>query len=119
MATAIGALAKREDLIWQAGATFRLLVTYTVSGSAVDLTGVAVKLEIRDRPGGTVLITLSTPGEIVISAPLTGEMQIDAPPSLSDDLVNDAVYDMKITYSDGSVDRIMDGRVQLSPAVTV
>lgn len=119
MATAIGALAQREDLIWQAGATFTRSVTYSVSGSPVDLIDVAVKMELRDRPGGTVLVTLSLAGgEIVISAPATGQMQITAIPSLSDDLVNNASYDLKITYPDGSVDRIMDGRVQLSPAVT-
>lgn len=115
MATAIGAEAGRQDFIWQVGVTFKHLITYKSGGVAVDMTGATAKMEVRDRSGGTLLVT---PTATIQSPETDGQILLEATPAQTASLEQDAVYDLKLTYPAADADRILEGRIQLSPAIT-
>ncbi|WP_330114929.1 hypothetical protein SA496_01280 [Pseudomonas sp. JS3066] len=85
----------------------------------VDLTGCSARMQIRDMPGGQLLLELGTaPGQGLtlepagtlrreITAAQTGALNFTA-----------AVYDLELTFADGTVQRWAEGTVSLSPQVT-
>ncbi|UCP00107.1 hypothetical protein LF844_09925 [Metapseudomonas lalkuanensis] len=83
----------------------------------VDLTGCSARMQIRDKPGGALLLELSTGAGLTlepagtlrreISAAQTGALSFTA-----------AVYDLELTFADGTVQRWAEGPVTLSPQVT-
>lgn len=116
MATAIGVIPGRHDLDWTPGASLRRVFTYKVDGVAVDVTGLTVVCQVRDAPGGTLLVDLTSS---ITVGNTDGKLTLDAIPTLTDDLLQQAVWDLKLVYGDASVDRLLEGRVILDPAVSV
>ena len=83
----------------------------TAKTQPVDLTGVTVKAEIRDRPGGNLLGTLACAITMpnVINASLT---------STDTALLTSGAWDMQLTYSDGEVSTVLSGLVTVTMDVT-
>lgn len=84
----------------------------------VILDGCSIRMQIKDKIGGTVLFELSTAnGRIEIVRPGTIRRTIDA-----DDTAGFAwsrgVYDLEVTYPDGTVQRYLQGSVTVSKEVT-
>ena len=106
------------DITIQQGADFQLVLNYKDPVDApIDLTGYTVQSQIRDRPNGvlkqdfTALITDPVAGEITLS--LTHDQTA---------LLESCVpwhYDVLIESPGGVVDRIIQGKVKISPRVTV
>lgn len=115
MAQAIGVRAGRFDLLWQPGANLELEFVYKSGGSPVELTNATVLCHVRDAPGGTLLVDLSS--SFTVDGP-NGTLTLSAPPTLTDDLIQHGIWDLKIVYPDSSADRILEGRVVLAPAVS-
>ena len=77
-----------------------------------DLTGAAVKSEIRDRAGGTLIAALSC----FITLPNFIDASLSAADSAK--LPNSAVWDMQITYASGDVATVLAGPVNTTGDVT-
>lgn len=90
------------------------------AGSPVDLTGATAKMEIRAKPEGTLLATLSTAGgQIAIPLPLTGGMDLEIAAAATGILAFDtAQYDLVVTFPTGVLTRIIEGLCRLSEGVT-
>lgn len=77
-----------------------------------DLTGATAKAEIRDRTGGTTIVpltcTLTPPNTIVMK--LATAQWTGMPPA--------GVWDLQITYADGTVTTVLAGSVTVTPDVT-
>jgi len=78
-----------------------------------DLTGAEAAAQIRDKPGGTLLMTLTCVIELpnVINVSLAAGMW---PVSVT----KNASWDLELTYPDGEVDTIIAGKVTITIDVT-
>lgn len=84
----------------------------------VDLTGATARMQIRDKPGGALLLELSTAaGGLAITGAGTIERTLSAAITAAITWC-DAVYDLEVTYPDGTVHRYFEGSVSVSPEVT-
>ena len=79
---------------------------------AVDLTGVAVKAEIRSAPGGTFVAALGC----AVTLPNTIDVALPAAQSVS--LPASAAWDLQLTYATGEVQTVVKGSVSASGDVT-
>jgi hypothetical protein len=80
---------------------------------AADLTGVAVKSQIRNRPGGVLVLELPC----VVTLPNTVGIVLTAAQCAA--LPAAAVWDMQLTYPTGDVSTVVSGGVNVVPDVTV
>lgn len=106
----------------EAGATFTRTITYKDSeDTAIDLTGADVRMQIRDSYGeGDPLVSLSSPSSGITFTSNTGEFVITITATQTDNLnVRQGVYDIEIEYQSGTVERVLEGRVKVSPQVTL
>jgi hypothetical protein len=84
----------------------------------VDLTGATARMQIRDKPGGGLLLELSTTsGGLTITGPGTIARTLSATATAAITWAS-AVYDLEVTYADGTVHRYFEGPVTVSPEVT-
>ncbi|ENY9739613.1 hypothetical protein ACF57I_006559, partial [Pseudomonas aeruginosa] len=79
----------------------------------VDLTGAEVRMQIRAEPGGTVLMTLALGSglEIAGAGTISREISASATAAL---MWSSAVYDLDVTYPDGTVHRYYSGPISVS-----
>jgi hypothetical protein len=103
------------------GATFRQSIIWRNADSTpIDLTGYTARMQIRKSVRATTTeadMTTENSG-IVISA-LTGEIELNltAVQTAAID-IQDGVYDLELIDADGTVTRLMEGSVTVSPEVT-
>ena len=85
----------------------------TAKTQPFDLTGVVAKSEIRQAPGGPLLVslalTIQLPNTILIDLDATDSMKLTA---------NPAVWDLQLTYPSGDVQTILAGAVKVTMDVT-
>jgi len=140
--------ATRQDLIFEIGADSPFPNQFTWStddGTPIDISGATIKMEIRASVGSDVILTLSTAnGRITITDSTVINLNVDAADmldslvdtltrtgtvtagviegTLTDTVVSAsgylAVYDLKITLTDGLVTRLMYGDVCFSREIT-
>jgi hypothetical protein len=117
--------AARQNILIEQGATFNLRLEWTDSDqNPVDLTGFHVRSHIRPRlESETILLDLdSNESNILIDfAPLdeTGVIDITVSALVTEQLdFASAVYDLEVESPDGTVTRLVQGRVRLSREVT-
>jgi hypothetical protein len=77
-----------------------------------DLTGVEAKAQIRDRPGGAIIVGLIC----TISLPNIIDVVLNA--GLSVTLPQVCVWDLQLTYASGDVNTVLAGPVAVTPDVT-
>lgn len=85
----------------------------------VDLTGATARMQIRAGLGGALLLELNTEnGGLAITGPgtLTRTLSATETAALT---WTDGVYDLEVEYSDGTVQRYLQGAVTVSREVTV
>ncbi len=116
--------AAKLDLLIEQGATFRhtLFVKAGIGADApaADLTGCKVRMQIRsDVDSPDVLIELTTENDRIATTPLDGRIDLRIDDEDTSALDFDAgVHDIEIEWSNGDVDRIVQGKVGLSREVT-
>jgi hypothetical protein len=104
------------------GATWNRVITYMDSNRVpIDLTGYTAKMQLRSDYGQKfAYLTLSTgTGEIVIT-PLTGTIEITISATVTKALkVYTYVYDLEITSPGSVVTRLLQGKITVTPEVTM
>ena len=78
----------------------------------VDLTGVTVKSEIRDKPGGNLLGALTC----VVTMPNIIDASMTATDTAA--LATSGVWDLQLTYTDGDVSTVLSGTATVTMDVT-
>ena len=118
--------AGKYNFIIEKGATFTRTFTYKdPSDVAIDLTGAVIYMQIRDNYSAEVAAinidsdNIGGNGGITISDPATGVFVI----TITDEQTTSipfaqGVYDIEIHYGNGSVERVLEGRVKVKPQVT-
>lgn len=84
-----------------------------------DLSGAVARMDLRDRVGGTLLLSISsTTGEIVLDN--TEHMIVVELPAAVTELMEykKAVYDLEVETNDGAVSVLLVGSVTVIPEVT-
>ncbi|MEG9556862.1 hypothetical protein ACTMQP_21235 [Pseudomonas aeruginosa] len=79
----------------------------------VDLAGAEVRMQIRDAPGGTVLMTLALGSGLDLAGAGTISREISASATAALEW-SAAVYDVDVTYPDGTVHRYYSGPIIVS-----
>lgn len=113
--------AGRYNIKIEQGATFRFEIVYRDSNSAiVNLTGFTARMQIRPIPSSTtILVNASTANGKIVITPSQGRIVVtlSATETAALDFTT-ARYDLEIEATDGTVTRLIEGVVTLSPEVT-
>lgn len=114
--------AGRYDITIEQGVDFERTLTYLVGEDAVpfDFTGYTGLLQVRNRPGGTVYLTMSTAnGKLQLGGVLgTVLLLLDETETSALSWTGRAYYDILIDNGSDSF-RLLEGRVALSPPVSI
>lgn len=108
-----------QDITVIQGATFNPVLTYSIDGVVVNLTGYTARMQIRPSvDSDTILATLTTENGGILITPLAGQIQLlmSATQTAALSFVV-GVYDLEI-ITGVSVDRLLQGQVILSKEVT-
>lgn len=109
------------DITIEQGATFTRQMTVTQNGSAWNITGYTVRMQIRSDPASsTIILTCSTgsDGRIVLTTPASGIFTITISAATTATLTaGEYVYDLELE-SASVVTRLLEGRCMISAEVT-
>lgn len=97
-----------EDCTYDVTATWK-----NSSGGLINLTGATAKMEIRDKPGGTIKTSLTESSGITLGG-VNGTIQIKFVPAY----FGQFVYDLIVTLSSGDIERVLEGEVIVDRTVT-
>lgn len=114
--------AGRLDIQMRTNETFRLHLTYKDANNLpIDLTGWTAKMQVRDKPGGAVLILDSAaPNNSVTITGIDGTVDVEfAMTSMLAVTASRGVYDVALTDPAGLVDVIVEGTVMFVDGVTL
>ena len=113
------------------GADYYVSMTlYNPDGSLMSLNGATVSMMVRTSPGTAypVLQTFSSangyiqvqPTSPTTDLPLEGNITISVPGAITQTITwVSGYYDIKITWADKQVTRILQGQITVNPGVTV
>lgn len=95
-------------------------VLKNADGSTVDLTGCAVRMQLRKSYYADEAVdTLSTENGRITMSPSEGRFELVFPNSVTEGYpVQTLVYDIELVSSGGEVRRIVEGRASVTPEVT-
>lgn len=115
--------ATKFDLLVEQGATWNLQLTWTdSSGAVIDLTGYRIHAQFRTARAQLALdMDSSSPVTGVTFGVLdsTGLINLTVSPTITATFDTALVYDLLAISSNGTVTRLLEGAVKVSPAVTV
>ena len=111
---------KHTFTIWQGASFIETLAIYTDAAGVTpkDLTGYTASMIIRDKPNGTVLITMTDAnGKIAFTDRANGKLTLQLTPAETDPTAitwKGAVYDLTITKtSTGVTDALLYGAIKV------
>lgn len=120
--------AAHFDLALEQGTTYSQQITWRqpnnpdgTPGAPMDLTGATAHMQIRTanaNSGGTVLQDLTNGNGLVLGG-VNGTITINLTAGQTGALTTArAVYDLYVTLSNGTVNRLLEGSVTVDPTVT-
>ncbi len=107
------------DLLCPQGVTFDKTFTYSVGGTAVDLTGYTAGLQVRSGADATdVLVSLSTGGSGIVLGGTAGTIAATISAAVTDTLEPGSyAWDLEL-YASGTVTRLLQGAFNVTGGVT-
>lgn len=108
--------AGKYNFTLEQGATFSREITVQDSGSAMNLTGYTPRMQMRStHDSSTIALTITAS----ISNAAQGKISLSATDTLTSAVEEGIyVYDLEIESSGGTVTRLMEGNVTVTPEVT-
>ena len=108
--------AGKYDFTLEQGATFSREITVQDSGSAMNLTGYTPRMQMRStHDSSTIALTFTA----TISNASQGKISLTATDTITSAVEEGIyVYDLEIESSGGTVTRLMEGNVTVTPEVT-
>ena len=116
MATATGAEATRVDLTLQPGATLILTINDLVG---TDITGATAKMEVRSKERFPVVLITLTDADGIALGGVAGTIVATITAAQTALALENALYDLILTYADGTADKLREGAVTRVRPVTV
>jgi hypothetical protein len=113
--------AATHDITIEQGATFRLNLVWRDSNNVpVDLGGYTARMQVRASFSDTVIqLNLTTENGAIVLGGALGTIAVTAAATVTDDItIRAGVYDLELQASDGTVTRLVQGKVKISPEVT-
>ena len=113
--------AAQYNIIIEQGATWRLSLTWKDSaGAPIDLTGYTARMQVRQAYGAAdALLSLSN-GTGITLGPSAGVITLTASATQTAAIAaRNGVYDLEMVAPDGTVTRLLQGSVTISPEVTM
>lgn len=113
--------AAQHDITIEQGATFTLnLVWRDANNVPVNLTGYTARMQVRSSyTDPTAQLSLTTENGAIVLGGALGTIAVTASATSTDDItVRSGVYDLELQASDGTVTRLVQGKVTISPEVT-
>lgn len=110
------------DIYIEQGATFRLLATWKDGNNApIDLTSYTARMQVRrtyNSPDPPLLTFTTENGGITLGG-TAGTVSVLGLATITDDIpAKPGVYDLELVANDGTVTRLLQGFVTISPEVT-
>jgi hypothetical protein len=108
------------NLVVREGATFRKpLRLLDARKKAVNLTGMTIRAEFRDKPDGALLMELTVGNGRLVVTPLTGQVVLVLTAAETEAITfAKAVWDLKVTQTNGDVVYPLAGSVIVERSVT-
>ena len=108
--------AGKYDFTLEQGTTFSREITVQDSGSAMNLTGYTPRMQMRStHDSSTIALTFTA----TVSNAAQGKISLSATDTLTSAVEEGIyVYDLEIESSGGTVTRLMEGNVTVTPEVT-
>jgi len=108
--------AGKYNFTLEQGATFSREITVQDSGSAMNLTGYTPRMQMRStHDSSTIALTFTA---TILNA-AQGKISLSATDTLTSAVEEGIyVYDLEIESSGGTVTRLMEGNVTVTPEVT-
>ena len=108
--------AGKYNFTLEQGATFSREITVQDSGSAMNLTGYTPRMQMRStHDSSTIALTFTA----TVSNASQGKISLTATDTLTSAVEEGIyVYDLEIESSVGTVTRLMEGNVTVTPEVT-
>lgn len=101
------------------GADFAKNIIIKVNGEPLDLTGAQVFMQFRSKPNGELLLDLDDSGYITLGDAANGEIVINVPAAVTDELAWAlGYYDLRIQLAGGQTIKPMYGQVRMFNGVT-
>lgn len=113
--------AAQHDIAIEQGATFRLNLVWKDSNDVpVDLTGYIARMQVRGSfSDANIQLNLTTENGAIVLGGAAGTIAVTAAATFTDDIkIRAGVYDLELQASDGTVTRLVQGKVKISPEVT-
>jgi len=109
-----------KDIEVEVGATFELDVVWKdPDGNPIDNTGYAARAKIKDKYGGTTLISISTTAGGITLGGADGSISLEITPAVTETITNKyGVWDLEMVAPSGKVYRILKGDVNFDPEAT-
>lgn len=107
------------------GSTFRKPFTWslvdneTKTRTPVDLTGCSIRMQLREKSGGVVLVDFKAEGFISITNQQQGQWEIEIPAEASANFTFErGIFDIEVEFSNGEVVRVVEGAIVIKQEVT-
>lgn len=109
----------KYNMVCPQGSTFNQVLTYSINGSLVNLTGYTARMQVKERYSSTAkqLDLTTSNGGIVLGGAL-GTITINATATQTAAIIaKEYVYDLELV-SGPTVTRIIEGKFIVTPEVT-
>jgi hypothetical protein len=113
--------ASTYDILIEQGATFQLNLVWKDSlGAPINLTGYTARMQVRQKYSDTTpLLDFTTANGAITLGGTLGTIQVIGLATLTDTLtVKSGVYDLELVSGTGTVTRLIEGAVTITPQVT-
>lgn len=107
------------DLSIEQGATYNLVLTWKIDGTAVNLTGYTARLQARvDVEDSEVILSMTSSNGITLGGAL-GTITLNLTATATAALASGTyVYDLEMAAGSGTVTRLVQGELVVSAEVT-
>jgi len=92
---------------------------YLAFNTPVDMTGMTARMAIKDKVGGTELLRLSTLDSTIALDVAACTIRLTLPATVTEALTwRSGVYDLELVSIDGTVTRLLSGKIRVMDEVT-
>jgi hypothetical protein len=106
------------DITAPQGATFDTTFTYTIGGTAVNLTGYTAAMQVRSAYAASPIISLTNVSGITLGGVAGTIRVVISATTTATYKAGQYLYDLELTSGSGVVTRLLQGKFTISPEVT-
>ena len=114
------AAATYNFVIEQGTTLAKTLIWNSSTGTPVNLTGYTARMQVRQSvTSSVVLLELTSAAGTIVLTPLTWTIVLNFPAATTAAIIwRHGKYDLELVASNGTVTRLIEGQIDISPEVT-